>query len=82
MQENALTSLLPSGTVTWEHYNRSTCSTIDLLLATGDLSESCEYYRVHLTDHGSDHKAIRAHFVLDTTEHVEKRRKRMYDKAD
>lgn len=42
MQENALTSLLPSGTVTWEHYNGSTCSTIDLLLATGDLSESCE----------------------------------------
>jgi hypothetical protein len=82
MQENALTSLLPAGTVTWEHYNGTICSTIDLLLATGDLSELCEYCGVHPTDHGSDHRAIQAHFVLDTTEHEEKRRKRMYDKAD
>jgi hypothetical protein len=82
MQENALTSLLPSGTVTWEHYNGSTCSTIDLLLATGDLSEACGYCGVHPTDYSSDHRAIRAHFVLDTTEYEEKRRKRIYDKAD
>ncbi|GAB7336452.1 hypothetical protein MBLNU13_g09744t1 [Cladosporium sp. NU13] len=38
MQENALTSLLPSRTVIWEHYNGSTCSTMDLLLATGSLT--------------------------------------------
>jgi hypothetical protein len=82
MQENALTSLLPAGIVTWEHYNGSTCSTIDLLLASGGLSEACEHCGVHPTDHGSDHKAIRAHFLLDTTKHEEKRRKRMYDKAD
>jgi hypothetical protein len=72
MQENALTSLLPSDTVTWEHYNGSTCSTIDLLLATGGLSGAFEYCGVHPTDHGSDHKAIRARFLLDTTEHEEK----------
>jgi hypothetical protein len=42
MQENAITSLLLSGTVTWEHYNGSTCSTIDLLLATSGLGEACE----------------------------------------
>ena len=82
MQENALTSLLPAGTVTWERYNGSTCSTIDLLLANGGLSEACEYCGVHPIDHGSDHRAIRAHFVTDTTECEEKRRKRMYDKAD
>jgi hypothetical protein len=82
MQENALTSLLPAGTVTWEHYNGSTCSTIDLLLASDGLSEACEYCGVHPIDHGSDHKAIRTHFVVDTTECDEKRRKRMYDKAD
>jgi len=82
MQENALTSLLRPGTVTWEHYNGSTCSTIDLMLATGGLSESCGYCGVHPIDHGSDHKAIHAHFVVDTTEYEEKRRKRMYDKAD
>lgn len=82
MQENAVTSLLPSGTVTWEHYNGSTCSTIDLLLATEGLSGACEYCGVHPIDHGSDHKAIRAHFGVDTTEYEEKRRKRMYDKAD
>jgi hypothetical protein len=82
MQENALTSLLPAGTVTWEHYNESIRSTIDLLLASGGLSEKCEYCAVHPTDHGSDHKAIRAHFVMDTTEYEKKQRKRMYDKAD
>jgi hypothetical protein len=36
MQENALTSLLPSGTVTWDHYNGSTCSTINIVLASSD----------------------------------------------
>jgi hypothetical protein len=82
MQENALTSLLPAGTVTWEHYNGSTCSTKDLVLATGGLGEAREYCGVHPVDHGSDHKAIRAHFVVDTTEYEEKRRKRLYDKAD
>jgi hypothetical protein len=82
MQENALTSLLPAGTVTWEHYDGSTCSTIDLILASDGLSETCEYCGLHPTDHGSDHKAIRAHFVLDTTECEKKRQKRMYDKAD
>jgi hypothetical protein len=82
MQENAITSLLPSGTVTREHYNGSTCSTIDLLLASSDLGEVCEHCGVHPTDRGSDHRAIRAHFVVDTTEYEEKQRKRMYDKAD
>jgi len=42
MQENTLTSLLLSGTVTWEHYNASTCSAIDLLLAISGLCEACE----------------------------------------
>lgn len=82
MQENALTSLLPSGAVIWEHYNGSTCSTIDILLASGNLCEVCEYCGIHQNDHGSDHKAIRAHFAMDTTERQEKRRKRMYEKAD
>ena len=68
--------------MTWEHYHGSTCSTIDLLLASNGLSEACEYCRVHSTDHRSDHKAIRAHFVVDTTKHEEKRRKRISDKAD
>jgi hypothetical protein len=82
MEENVLTSLLPSGTVTWEHHNGSTCSTIDLSLVTSGSSEACEYCGFHSIDHGSDHKAIRAHFVTYTSEYEEKRRKRMYDKAD
>jgi hypothetical protein len=31
MQENAITCLLPSGAVTWGHYNGSICSTVDIL---------------------------------------------------
>jgi hypothetical protein len=82
MQENALTSLLPSGTLTWKHYNGSACSTIGLLLAASGLSEACECCGIHPIDHGSDRKVIRAHFVMDTTEYHENRRKRTYDKAD
>lgn len=82
MQENALTSLLPSGTVTWEHYNGTTCSTVDIVLATSGLSEACECCGICRNDHGSDHKAIQARFAVDTSVHEEKRRKRMYDKAD
>jgi hypothetical protein len=77
-----MTSLLPSGTVTWEHYTGSTCSTVDILLASSGLDEACEYCGIHQKDHGSDHRAIRAHSTVDTTEHQEKRRKRMYEKAD
>ena len=51
-------------------------------MVSSGLSEAYEYCGVHPTDHGSDHKAIRAHFVTDTTEYEEKRRKRMYDKPD
>lgn len=52
------------------------------MLASSGLSETFEYCAVHSTDHRSDHKAIQAHFVIDTTEYEENRRKRMYDKAD
>jgi hypothetical protein len=31
MQDNAITCLLPSGAVTWGHYNGSICSTVDIL---------------------------------------------------
>jgi hypothetical protein len=68
--------------VTGEHYNGSTCSTINLLLANSGYSKACEGCGVHPSDHGSDHKAIRAQFVVDMTEYEEKQRKRMYDKAD
>lgn len=68
--------------MTWEHYNGSTWSVIDIMLATSGLSDACEYCGIHQVDHGSDHKAIRAHFLVDTMEYHEKRRKRMYDRAD
>lgn len=58
MQETSLTSLLLSVTVTWEHYNGSTCSTVDILLATGGLSEACEHCGVHRNDHVSGHRIV------------------------
>jgi hypothetical protein len=82
MQGNALISLLPAGTMTWEHYNGSSCLTIDFLLASSGLSEAYEYCGVYPTDYRSDHKAIQAHFVVNKTQYEEKRRKRMYDEAD
>jgi hypothetical protein len=41
MQEDALTSLLPAGMGTWEHYNGSTCSTVDVVLAARVMAYPC-----------------------------------------
>lgn len=81
MQEHALTSLLPTGTVTWENYDGSACSTVDILLETR-VSDACTHCGIHRNDHGSDHKAIRAHFEVATVERDGRPQRRMYDKAD
>lgn len=72
----------PVCTMTWEHYNGSSSSTVDILLATRGLSEACEYCGIHRNDHCSDHKDNRSHFVVDTIDQKEKRREGMYDEAN
>ncbi|KAJ5471428.1 hypothetical protein N7530_008785 [Penicillium desertorum] len=66
MNEFALSSLLKRGTKTWHGGGQSgDCeSTIDLVLASDNLTDSMIRCAIHGTEHGSDHRAIET--VLDT----------------
>ena len=60
MNEFALSSLLKRGTKTWHGGGQSgDCeSTIDLVLASENLTDSMVKYAILGTEHGSDHRAI------------------------
>jgi ribonuclease HI len=64
MSEFALSSLLKRGTKTWHGGGQSgDCeSTIDLVLASENLTDSMTKCAIHGTDHGSDHGAIETVF--------------------
>ncbi|KAJ5085332.1 hypothetical protein N7532_010103 [Penicillium argentinense] len=64
MNEFALSSLLKRGTKTWHGGGRSgDCeSTIDLTLASDNLTDSLIKCAIHGTEHGSDHRAIETVF--------------------
>jgi hypothetical protein len=66
MNEFALSSLLKRGTKTWQGGGHSgDCeSTIDLVLASENLTDSTVKCAIHGTEHGSDHRAIET--VFDT----------------
>jgi hypothetical protein len=64
MNEFALSSLLKRGTKTWHGGGQSgDCeSTIDLALASDNLTDSMIQCAIHGTEHGSDHRAIETVF--------------------
>ena len=64
MNEFALSSLLKRGTKTWQGGGQSgDCeSTIDLVLASENLTDSMVKCAIHGTEHGSDHRAIETVF--------------------
>ncbi|KAJ5264619.1 hypothetical protein N7505_007412 [Penicillium chrysogenum] len=64
MNEFALSSLLKRGTKTWHGGGQSgDCeSTIDLALASDNLTDSMIKCAIHGTEHGSDHRAIETVF--------------------
>jgi hypothetical protein len=66
MDEHGLLSLLPPGTKTWEGPGCE--STIDLMLTFTELAEEVVHCGMHLTGHGSDHRAIQTEFDLTTPE--------------
>lgn len=64
MSDNALRSLLPRGTKTWQ---RGSCeTTIDLVLASEELASTMVKCVIHTTEHGSDHRAIETTFDVAT----------------
>ncbi|OHE90225.1 zinc knuckle [Colletotrichum orchidophilum] len=60
MDEFGLSSLLPRGTKTWQRGEHQ--STIDLVLASEDPTNSLVKCAIHETEHGSDHRAIETIF--------------------
>ena len=62
MNEYGLASLLPRGTKTWSDGENST--TIDLVLATGELRDTMIKCRTLDTEHGSDHRSIETVFDI------------------
>ncbi|KAJ5253215.1 hypothetical protein N7489_003625 [Penicillium chrysogenum] len=77
MNELALSSLLKRGTKTWHGGGQSgDCeSTIDLVLASDNLTESMIKCAIHGTEHGSDHRAIET--VLDAPWSAPKHQERL-----
>jgi len=72
MADLDLQSLLPRGTETWQSGDGEFSSTIDLTLATPDLTMDTIRCGTDDTAHGSDHLAIRTEFALtvDVPTHV------------
>ena len=64
MAEHGLTSLLKTGTVTREQADIKL--TIDLTLATQNITNSTIFCKVHEVKHGSDHIAIESFFDLSS----------------
>jgi hypothetical protein len=62
MSELDLTSLLPRGTKMWNGGDFET--TVDLVLASADIASSTVKCMVHVTEHGSDHRAIETEFDI------------------
>jgi hypothetical protein len=77
MNEFALSSLLKRGTKTWQGGGQGGDyeSTIDLILASENLTGSMVKCAVHGTEHNSDHRAIET--VFDVPVPVSKRKERL-----
>lgn len=56
-----LRSLLPAGTITWEHQSGRLCSTNDVIWANTEEEERLQTCQIYGRDHGSDHRPIEIH---------------------
>jgi hypothetical protein len=82
MREIGLHSLLPVGTITWEHQSRDLATTVDVVLGSEGIREELEYCRIHTTDYGSDHRPIALSYSGRQVEESSGRRKRLYGVVD
>lgn len=63
-QEYGLQSMLPAGTITWQHVGMEGYSSIDVIMASAGLAAQLIRCSVHEHDHGSDHQPIVIEFDL------------------
>ena len=82
IQEIGLQSLLPPGTIKWEHRSGDTAPTADVLAGSEEITEYLEYCRIHDTDYGSDHRPIALSYRGCIPPEARRRRKRLYKEAD
>ena len=82
MQTARLHSLLPTGTITWEHQSGDLATTVDVILGSERIRDDLEYCRVYDNDYGSDHRPIALSFTGRRPEESPRRRKRLYKNAD
>ena len=73
MNEFALSSLLPRGMKTWHGGEYAT--TIDLVLASEELTSTTLKCTIHQTEHGSDHRAIET--IIDLAVPTPKQQERL-----
>ncbi|KJZ68983.1 hypothetical protein HIM_11624 [Hirsutella minnesotensis 3608] len=66
MDDLGLSSLLPRGTKTWQRLDEE--STIDLVLASAELTDEMTSCVIRPTEHGSDHRAIQTTFDIRVPE--------------
>ena len=82
IQEMGLQSLLPAGTITWEHQSGDIASIVNVLIGSEEIVEHLEYYRIHNTDYGSDYRPIALSYRGGILPEARQRRRRLYKEAD
>ena len=80
--EYGLQSLLPAGTVTWEHHSGRYWSTVDVVMASARLVNRLIRCQIHEQDHGSDHRPIVIEFDGQGPPRQSPRTRLLPDKAD
>jgi len=81
MAEQDLQLLNPRGIHTWHSKDDELASTIDIILATPELTSDTYLCDIHATEHGSDHRAIHTEIAVDW-EPPKPRNRRLWKKAD
>jgi ribonuclease HI len=82
LQELGLQSLLPAGTITWEHQSGDIASTVDVIAGSEQIAENLEYCRIYHNDYGSDHRPISLRYRGAVQSGAMRKGKRLYKDAD
>ncbi|GIZ44655.1 hypothetical protein CKM354_000785200 [Cercospora kikuchii] len=77
-----LQSMLPTGTITWQHPGREQSSTVDVIMASRALVPQLVRCHIHEHDHGSDHRPVAIEFRLRPQQVPTKLTRFIPEKAD
>lgn len=81
-QEFGLQSMLPAGTITWQHVGKEQHSTTDVILASSGLADQIVRCCLHAHSHGSDHSPIEIEFGMAVRQQEPRRSRLLPEKAD